>query len=165
MQTRSAVTKVAAWFRLECFGFVVVAALQVPPPVTIYVGPALRDGFVDVDRGVLDSIEDVKKEIGKDRARFRLLTSRGEATLVLTVTSREIGGPNGGVGSQAGGVTVLTAIPSVVLRATLSVGAYSKSLVRTDEGAMTWGHAATLIVRDVAAWVDANRTRLGGSIP
>jgi hypothetical protein len=31
--------------------------------VAIYVGPSVRDGFVDVDSGVLDSIEDLRKEL------------------------------------------------------------------------------------------------------
>ena len=31
--------------------------------VSIFVGPQTRDGFVDIDRGVLDSIKDLKAEL------------------------------------------------------------------------------------------------------
>jgi hypothetical protein len=39
----------------------ITASVTVATPgfhVAIYVGPQVRDGFVDVDRGVLDSIKD-----------------------------------------------------------------------------------------------------------
>jgi hypothetical protein len=38
----------------------------VPPArVSIYVDPQIRDGFVDVDRGVLDSIKDLEAELAR----------------------------------------------------------------------------------------------------
>lgn len=36
-----------------------------PAPVSIYVGPRVQDGFADVDRGLLDSIEDIRKALRK----------------------------------------------------------------------------------------------------
>lgn len=48
--------------------------VQKPAAVPIYVGPQVRDGFIDVDRGVLDSIDDVVRELRKDK-RLRIVSA------------------------------------------------------------------------------------------
>jgi len=42
----------------------------------------------------------------------------------------------------------------------LSVGAYEKAITSEDDKRNTWGAAAKKVVKDVSAWVDANRERL-----
>lgn len=50
--------------------------------VPVYVGPQMREGFLDVDAGILDSIQDIQEEFGHAEA-FTLVRNRGEATLLL----------------------------------------------------------------------------------
>lgn len=134
------------------------AAAQDSGPVAIYVGPAQRDGFVDVDRGVLDSIADVKRELARDRRRFRVIETRDTATVQVTITARE--SKDQTIATSGAGVAVLTSTDGLVLRGTLAVGDYKKELVGTD--ALMWRGAAQIMVRDIVVWVDANRDRLAG---
>lgn len=52
----------------------------------VYVGPQTRDGFVDVDRGILDSIKDIKNALRGSRP-FRVVERPEEATILLTVVA------------------------------------------------------------------------------
>jgi hypothetical protein len=74
------------------------ASFLAAAPVSIYVGPNVRDGFVEADQGVMDSVKDVKKELGKDRA-FRVVAEESMADLKVYVLSR-------GVGPAAGGSSI-----------------------------------------------------------
>lgn len=134
---------------------------QSPQSVAIYVGPATRDGFVDVDRGVLDSITDTIREIEKAPRRYRLARVASEATLILTVTKREFGDDIAGIGIPIGGLAVIAPVKAHVIRATLRAGDYTKDFVAYDPDSDLWRHAARALVKDVTAWVDANRQRIG----
>jgi len=81
-----------------------IALLQNPPvpapkptseKISIFVGPQTRDGFVDIDHGVLDSINDLKAELGSDK-RLQLVGEKAHARLVLEVLSRGATSTNGG---------------------------------------------------------------------
>lgn len=63
--------------------------------IPIFVGPQTREGFVDVDKGVLDSIKDLKGEL-RGKTRFRVVETREDARLVLEVVSRGKTSTNGG---------------------------------------------------------------------
>ena len=65
--------------------------------IAIFVGPQTVDGFVDVDRGILDSIKDIKQEFEHFR-QLIVVPTRTEATLVLEVTGRGLVGSSGAVG-------------------------------------------------------------------
>ena len=65
----------------------VQAPTPTPEKISIFVGPQVRDGFVDIDRGVLDSINDLKAELGSDK-RLQLGDDRDQARVVLEVLSR-----------------------------------------------------------------------------
>ena len=54
------------------------------PAVTIYVGPQTRDGFVDIDQGIVDSIRDIKNELRHSRL-FRVVETADGSTITLTV--------------------------------------------------------------------------------
>lgn len=145
-------------------GLLIVAGAK-PDAVAIYVGPNVRDGFVDVDRGVLDSIKDVQKRLRQDpvdpqkEAAFRVVDRESDATLRLYVVSRitVATGASIGVVNQGTGVTV----PAEVRRldTLLRVGSYERSFVVTGE---TWKGCAGDLVYDLSAWVIANRERLSG---
>ena len=65
----------------------VLLALAPAPPLTLYVGPQVKDGFVDIDAGVVDSIADIKGQLAG--TGLRLVASEAEATVKLYVLSRE----------------------------------------------------------------------------
>ena len=50
-------------------------ALVLAAPLTLYVGPQVKDGFVDIDKGVADSIKDMKGQIP---AGLRLVESESD---------------------------------------------------------------------------------------
>src|SRR5688572_2592921 len=62
---------------------------------TVFVGPQVRNGFVDIDSGIRDSIQDIKQQL--QGASLAVSTSQEGATLVLIVIARGIV-TNGSVG-------------------------------------------------------------------
>ena len=125
----------------------------------LYVGPQVRDGFVDIDSGIRDSIRDIKEEL--KRTDFRVVASREDATLVLIVVARGIV-TNGSVGFSSNsaiagtgsgfGFVVPNSVPT--LTTALHVATYNR--VMQSEGP-TWGRAAKTVVDDLLAWWEANR--------
>jgi hypothetical protein len=69
------------------FAVVVALMLARATPVTIYVGPYVKDGFADADKSVMDSIADVRRELRKNRA-LRVVERESDATLELFVLVR-----------------------------------------------------------------------------
>lgn len=137
--------------------------LAAADPVTIYVGPNVRDGFVDVDSGVLDSIEDIKKELAKDAA-FKVVTEKA-ATLRLYVMRRTIGaGPTIGFGSAVQGTGTTMALPINIrtVETLLRVGSYERAFFAEDHEYDSWRKCAQRIAKDLAVWLTANRERVGG---
>src|SRR5262245_11743428 len=110
--------------------------------VPIFVGPQSRDGFVDVDQGVLDSIRDIKGELSKAK-EFRVVASPDVATIVLEVVARRTR------------PSKHRAIESI-----LRVGIYEKAMTSVGQDDDQWNAAAKQVVKDVSAWMRANRVRL-----
>lgn len=148
-------------------------------PVSIYVGPVTRDGFVDMDNGVQDSIRDIQKELRKSPI-FSVVGTPAEARIVLAIVGRRVSGSGGAVGVTTSGTTIgggtiagvqqptLTTPGTTVMvpmdrravESVLRVGTYEKSLVSEGADGAGWGLAAKAVVKDVTAWVAANRAAL-----
>lgn len=127
---------------------------------SIFVGPQIRDGFMDVDSGIRDSIRDIQQEV---RATdFKLAPDRDAATLMLIVLARGIV-TNGSVGFSSGstfagtgsgfGFVMPNSVPT--LTTVLSTGRYER---RMQSEGPTWGRAAKVVVQDVLAWWESNQT-------
>jgi hypothetical protein len=77
---------------------VALAIVAAGPPeksLSIFVDPQTRDGFIDVDRGVLDSLNDIKSEL-RTKTRFRVVADKDQADLILEAISRGATSTNGG---------------------------------------------------------------------
>src|SRR5262245_8020331 len=149
-----------------------------PKPVTIFVGPMVRDGFVDVDQGVLDSIRDLQGELRKNAA-FSVVADQAGALLKLYVVSRtkaatgasaQISTATGtATGTQAQGTGTSFTIPVELqrLETLLRVGTYERAF--TGESETSWGRCASSVAKDLAVWVTANRERItqsaAGAVP
>jgi hypothetical protein len=157
---RCAMTKTIR--RLLSCAFAVVAVVAVhgqAGKIRVFVGPQTRDGFVDVDQAVLDSIEDVQNEFRRSKD-FALVETRDEATLVLDIVARRTAGESGSVGVPIGTMTMFLPIKRRAIDSVLHVAAYEKAITSEDENNDHWKAAAKQVVKDVAAWVKANRSRL-----
>jgi hypothetical protein len=142
-------------------------------PVSVYVGPQVRDGFIDVDQGILDSIRDVTNELRKDKA-LRIVSKPEEAAVTLLILGRRAGPAgssvaitSGGTTTQIGNVaipapTVTTQIPieGRAIDALLRVSTYEKPLTADDRESGTWSRAAGILAKDVRVWITANRAKL-----
>jgi hypothetical protein len=142
-----------------------------PKPVTVFVGPMVRDGFVDADKGVSNSIKDIRNEMLLNRGAFTLVAEESAATLKLYVVWRGMGDGTAtitqgygtawsGSGQTSGyGVSTSVAVPTTYrLEALLRVGTHEKLFAGESE--WTRKRCAKSIVKDLAAWVAANRERL-----
>jgi hypothetical protein len=127
--------------------------------ISVFVGPQTREGFVDVDQGVLDSIKDLKGEL-RGKTRFSVVEAREDARLVLEVVSRGMTSTNGGgtVGMPVGTSTYFIPVGTIGIATMLRVGTYEKPIVFQKCG--TWRHCAQLVAKDVETWVEANASLL-----
>ena len=142
-----------------CLFTLVPTVVAKPSKLAIYVGPQIRDGFVDVDSGVLDSIKDIRNEL-KHADSFTLVDSADAATVCVFVVSRHSAGQGGTAAIPAGGATLFFPWDKDAIEFVLRVGDYTKPIVSDDGGNGTWRYAAKRVVKDVTAWVDANRAAL-----
>lgn len=137
---------------------VAIAAAAVVPletPLSIFIGPQTRDGFVDVDRGVLDSIKDIKDEL-RGKKRLRMVADKDRADLILEVVSRGATSTTGG-GTAAipiGAITMYAPVATIGLTTLLRVGTYEKPIASPNCG--KWRLCARFVVKDLEAWVEAN---------
>lgn len=130
--------------------------------IKVFVGPQSRDGFVDVDRGILDSIKDIQGEFRRSRL-FTIVRTGDEAQIVLTVVGRRTPGDSGAVGVPIGlGMTLMLPIKRRAIDTALRVGSYEKQITSESDDDDRWKAAAQKVVKDVAAWVEANRSSLAG---
>jgi hypothetical protein len=136
-----------------------VVSVAAQTKVSVWITPQLRDGFIDVDAGTLDAIEDIKKELRPIKA-FTLAKSESSASIVLVVIGRRTSGSNGAVGVPVGRGAYVAPVPRRAIDFVLKVGDYQKSIPSEDERGGTWRGAAKQAVRDLAAWVSANWERL-----
>ena len=165
---------------LLAFTLSVSTAFAEPPPkTTIYVGPHVREGFVDVDSGVLDSIHDIQDELRRSPL-FVVVATADKASIVLVVVGRRLSGNGGAVGittpgtsfgggSVAGvqqptyttpGVTTMIPIDRHAIDTILRVGAYEKAISSEEPNGAGWKYVARVVVKDVSAWLEANRSAL-----
>lgn len=66
------------------------ATMQRPAPIPIHVGALSRDGFVDVDHGVRDSVRDTQGEL-KKKKQLKVVPRPEDAVLHLYITRRYMG--------------------------------------------------------------------------
>lgn len=127
------------------------AAQSITP--TIYVGPNERDGFVDMDAGVRDSIRDIKQKV--PAGQMRVVSDRASALLNLIVLGRGVVTQgSAGFTSAALGFGLLVPNDKPTVTAVLRVQRYER-LFQSEGG--TWTEAAESVVKDVLSWWDANR--------
>jgi hypothetical protein len=129
-----------------------MAGAEGTKPVSIFVGPVARDGFVDADKGVLDSIKDIQGVLSGDRT-FAVVPNESAASLKLYVMSRS---------QVATGDAAIKGLKMSRLEASLRVGTYERTFVGESEPwtTGTWKHCARLLVKDLSGWVTANRERI-----
>jgi hypothetical protein len=151
--------------------FATVFAQAVPSPrLTIFVGPQVREGFHEVDKVITDSIKDIEDELRRS-GLFTIATSSERAELTLVVVARHTSGTGQTVGLispgenvagvqqpgiQMSSLTPTTTIKGRVLETKLRVADYEKSFLSGD-GSESWRYTARQVVKDVTAWVNANR--------
>lgn len=133
-----------------------LALAQKPKPLNIYVGPQIREGFVDVDAGTFDSIKDLEWEI-YNRKEFKLVDKADDADLVLFVLGRGLVESSGSSGIAIGGIVSMSPVLKPTVRTLLKVGAYQKPLTGQSG---TWIGAAAEVVKDLRVWTTQNRDRL-----
>lgn len=136
-----------------------VASPHAQSKLTVYVGPQTRDGFVDIDSGIADSIKDVKGEFVKSRL-FALANSAAAADIVLTVVQRRTPGESGSIGVPIGGMTMFLPIKRRAVDSIMRFGSYEKPLTSEAEDQDSWRATAKKVVQDVTVWVEANRAAL-----
>jgi len=130
----------------------VVAQAQRP---TVFFGPQVRDGFLEMDAGVRDSIQDLQekaRELG-----FQVVPLEADAVLVLIVLGR---GPvtigTDGASFTSGGIGFGYVEPAQrnTLSTLLRVKDYEK-LAQTSRGG-TWRGNAEAVIEDLDAWWESN---------
>jgi hypothetical protein len=122
--------------------------------IAVYFGPQLRDGFVDMDAGIRDSIRDLQEEI--KALHFETVPS-SSASIQLIVLGRGAVRTAAAVGVNYGGVFSTFPTQTPTLSVLLKVEKYER--IFQSEGA-TWRNAAKNVAEDFKAWVDANRSVL-----
>jgi len=140
----------------------VLAASSGAAPVAIYVGPIVKNGFVDVDTGIEDSIKDIQAELRKVKG-VRVVPTEAEALLTLYVTGRKKeAGPPIAFGSAINGTGTAGSVPADVrtLETLLRVGSYERAFSAEDHMYYSWRKCAESIAKDVAVWLDKNRERV-----
>ena len=129
---------------------------QTPAAIAIYVGPQTRDGFIDIDQGVTDSIADLKSELRRDR--WRIVDKAEDAEVVLTVVARRLG-TTSTIGMPLNGGTLMVPVNARVLETVLRVGAYEKPFNAEHRDGL-WRECAKQIARDLRLWAIANQGKL-----
>ena len=127
--------------------------------IAIFVGPQTRHGFIDVDEGVIDSIKDIENEFRRSNI-FTMARTPDDATLVLLVVGRRIAGQSGSIGVPIGTMTMFLPVKRRAIDTILRVGSYERAMTSEDENSDIWRGSAKQVVKDVTAWVVANRSAL-----
>ncbi len=118
-----------------------------------------RDGYVDVDRGVVDSIHDIK-DVLRHTKPFVVVDSPERATIVLVVLGRRMASDARSMILPIGAMAIAVPMHSRAIDLLLRAGTYERPITTTDKNDNTWGNTAKLVVRDVKAWAPANATAL-----
>jgi hypothetical protein len=131
-------------------------ATETQRQLTIYVGPQSRQDFADVDRGVLDSIKDIKSVVRK-RTKLRIVEQSDGADLQLYVIRRGKGDSAGTVGIPVGNLALFVSIDTLAVETVLHVGDYEKSIVGVED---QWQDCAGQVVNHLKAWLEVNGARI-----
>ena len=127
--------------------------------VSVFIGPQTRDGFVDMDAGIRDSIKDIQQEC--QQGAFAIAPTADKATLVLIVIGRGLPVKGDvGFGSSIAGVGYGFVVPNNVPTITTSLRVGTKYERTTSREGGTWRNAAKMVAEDLTAWVEANREAL-----
>jgi len=140
-------------------------------PVTIYIGVQSHDGFVDVTHEISDSIKDIQDKFRGSKL-FRIVSAPEQAVITLSVVGRtkdkqpvaDFGGASSV--SVGGGAVVMLNLDTRnkckcrTIYTVLKVGAYEMSLESHKSNSDSWRATADYVLRDVTAWVEANRAEL-----
>jgi hypothetical protein len=106
--------------------------------IQVFVGPATRDGFVDIDGGILDSIKDIQNELRRSKL-FTVTNTRDGARLVLIVEGRRISGNAGGVAMPMGPSAVIVPISRHAIETTLHISGRTRKASRATITATALG--------------------------
>lgn len=137
-----------------------LVSAQAHAPIAIYVGPQTRDGFVDVDAGVLASIADIQTALKKSPL-VTVVTDPARARVRLYVLARHFVASGDSVGIPIGaGMTVNADSKHHVIDSRLTVDTYERTFSSDDQNRGTWKAAGQAAADDVLAWVQANRSRI-----
>lgn len=143
---------IAVWLRVP-------ASAQLQRKTAVFVGPQVRDGFVDIDHGVMDSIKDLQGEL-RDRKGIEVVTEKERSQIVIEVISRGSTSTSGGGAAAVpiGTSTFFIPMGTIGIATVLRVGAYEKPIV--FQNCQAWKYCARLVSKDIEAWVEANRTQI-----
>lgn len=142
---------------------------------TVYISAPLRQGFVDTNKEIQDSVQDVRKHVS-GMNEFRVVDKPDQADLILTVVTR-------GVGSESYGQRIdvrqydtpyyknaqLTSTAMVAqtlwVSAVMQIRDYRKEFIGTAVNVPgvrwgRWNECATNLAKDLRAWAIANRDQL-----
>ncbi len=142
------------------------AVLAASAPVPIYVGPNIRGGFVDVDKGVLDSIEDLRQEL-RENSSLRIVADESAAKLKLYVTARRkfktgdsvaFGTSTATTPTTASGTGYAVGVEGYRVEAILRISDYERPMM--GESQSRWKGCVKSIAEDLAVWLKANRERI-----
>lgn len=147
--------------------------------VSIYVGPVTsEDGFVSGDKGVADSILDLKARFGqtvlnrKATVSYRLAPRESDADIRLNIVTRGVYAGDGGTSVnvpgqllkfghgytyQMPGMSFYSASTVNALSSVLRFGEHQQPIVVSCE---IWKQCAELVVNQVTGWLVANRERI-----
>ena len=140
-------------------------------PVSVFVSAPMRNGFVDTNKEIQDSVNDIRGRLSGMK-EFRIANTRDDADLVLTVVTRGIGSEQYGQRLQYTEYyknAELTSTPIVVstlwVTAVINVGDYRKEFVGTSVNNPgirlgTWRECAKNLADGLRAWAVANAEQL-----
>ena len=141
-------------------GVATVGSAQSPTSKpAVFVGPQMRDGFVEADRGVVDAVKDVQAELQRTK-RFTIAKTPDAAMIVVRVLGRRDAGTSGSVGVPIGATALYLPIQRRAIDVVLQVGTYEKPMVGDSRDSDAWRAAARHLAEDIVVWVDANRALL-----
>lgn len=126
--------------------------------ITVHIRPQMRDGFVDVDHGVLDTIKDLAAELKKSKGLQVIGTD--DARITIVIVGRRTAGSAGGIGIPSGTTTLFLPIHGRAIDLILKVGSYERAITSEDVDNGTWRAAAMIAAKDINAWIAANREKL-----
>ncbi len=98
----------------------------------------MTDGFVDIDRGVQDSIKDLVGELRKDK-QLRLVAAPEQAQVRVLIVARRAGPSGGGAGVVVGNLSFYSPTKARAIDAVLRAGDVCSELGRRRTGNMTTG--------------------------